>query len=160
MELAEGFEPNLVRAVQLRLEPSKLASVEGDICRVDGLRVGMRMVVEDARLVFKGFLVREDPLEDRPIFRHNAIQAPQDGERRDDVPLLVGPKLLAQQLGDFQSARVQSPAFSPFIRRRQVEHGARTPHEGVRGTARRCQRGFQSAILPKRSSAARNSAGR
>jgi hypothetical protein len=58
--------------VQLRLEPSKLASVQGDICGVDGLRVGMRTIVEDERLVLKGFLIREDSLEDRPISRHNS----------------------------------------------------------------------------------------
>jgi len=28
--------------------------------------------------------------------------------------------------------RVESPAFSPFVPRRQVEHTSRTPHEGFR----------------------------
>src|SRR4051794_31668981 len=61
-----------VRAVQLRLEPSKLASVKSDICGVDGLCVGMRTIVEDECLVMKDSLIREDSLEDRPIPRHNS----------------------------------------------------------------------------------------
>jgi hypothetical protein len=28
--------------------------------------------------------------------------------------------------------RVESPAFSPFVRLRQVEHASRTPHDGFR----------------------------
>jgi hypothetical protein len=39
-------------------------------------------------------------------------------------------------------SRVDNRAFAPFTRRRQVEHGARTAHEGFRGDREDVPAGF------------------